>query len=74
MSLLYIYQMYNKLENLIVIYKEKLKPYNISYNYYNNFISAIQIEIEKTSKIFSTKTISYYKILKIINLIFLVLF
>ena len=47
MSLLYIYQMYNKLENLIVIYKEKLKPYNISYNYYNNFVSVIQIGIEK---------------------------
>src|SRR6266566_4463937 len=55
MNLLYIYQIYNKLENLIIIYKDKLQTNIISYNYYNNFISAIQIGIEKLEKYFLRK-------------------
>jgi hypothetical protein len=48
MSLLYIYQIYNKLNNLKLIYKEKVKKSN-SYNY---LILAIDSGIDKLNKYF----------------------
>ena len=73
MSLLYIYQIYNKLENLIVIYKEKLKMHDISYNYYNNFILTSYLNYNrKILKPFFSKLL--LQNLEIINFILLVLF
>ncbi len=68
-SLLYIYQIYNKLEHLIDIFKKK--PQSIS-NFYNVLISTINAGIEKLNKYFPRKLtpslLKHYK-LYIINII-----